>query len=696
MLQIPEIAMIEEILPVEELFYLAIREGNYKKPVYQMHKWWARRFGTVFRSILIASILPKATSEDIFWSKFYSKNDFSDLLILDPFMGGGTSIVEATKCNAKTVGVDIDPIAWFLTRKEIEKCDLDTLDNAFQKIQSAVAEQIKWFYKTTDRDGNSCEVIYCFWVDVLGCPVCNFDIHLHPHYYLSRSRNDTGDIAFCSHCYKVHPVPSNVNAFDCDECSYHNFVSKGTVTRGKYTCPNCSANGRILDALVSDIPPKKYLFAIEYENPSGKRQYKRADQMDLDLYNEAEGKLAEMWDTLPIPSEPIPTENRNDPRPVNYGYKFYHQLFNARQLLGLALILNEINRLEDQNAKEHLLLAFSDSLLGNNKLCSYAFDYQKLTPLFGIHAYNMVTRTVENNVWGTKFGRGSFSKCYEKMKRGKEYAQASYEFEYSTGNAKKIYTSEVIQAEVATNIEDWKKWNKQALLLNQSSTDLSGIASQTVDLVLTDPPYFDNLAYSELSDFFYAWIKNFLPHDDRWVAQNTPYQSALFARKDQPTGYVDFTKGLSQVFAECARVLKNQGLMVFTYHHRKVEAWQSISIALRTAGLVVTKVLPVRSEGTGAFHSSEGNIKWDSVIVCRKLEQRKTPLALEDLESKIATDWNKWVTRLSNLDEEFGNVDALSFALSTAVWEISKYRDLTDSAIKEILLYAENYAQFIT
>ncbi len=116
---------IEKDFPIEKLNEIARKEGNAKKPIYQIHKWWARRLGSVFRTILLTSFLPDEITEEEFWKNYYyKKTDLKEILgyspiILDPFMGGGTTIVEALRLGIKPIGIDINPVAWFVTKKEV-------------------------------------------------------------------------------------------------------------------------------------------------------------------------------------------------------------------------------------------------------------------------------------------------------------------------------------------------------------------------------------------------------------------------------------------------------------------------------------------------------------------------------------------------------------------------------------------------
>lgn len=96
-------------------------------------------------------------------------------------MGGGTSIIEATKCGFRTVGVDIDPVAWFITKNKLE-------------------ESIKSFYKTDLENGEFAEVIYHFWVDVIKCSDCNSTFEGHPHFKLYESHKKQYQVVFCPDC----------------------------------------------------------------------------------------------------------------------------------------------------------------------------------------------------------------------------------------------------------------------------------------------------------------------------------------------------------------------------------------------------------------------------------------------------------------------------------------------------------------
>src|SRR5207248_2621777 len=97
---IPDRCKLESDFPVEDLVPLAIREGNRKKPIYELHKWWARRLGSNFRMLILGALSSSRRSNATLWKYFYSDINVPSLTVFDPFMGGGTSIVEASKLGA--------------------------------------------------------------------------------------------------------------------------------------------------------------------------------------------------------------------------------------------------------------------------------------------------------------------------------------------------------------------------------------------------------------------------------------------------------------------------------------------------------------------------------------------------------------------------------------------------------------------
>ena len=162
------------------------------------------------------------------------------------------------------------------------------------------------------------------------------------------------------------------------------------------------------------------------------------------------------------------------------------------------------------------------------------------------------------------------------------------------------------------------------------------LPDKTVDLIVTDPPFFDNVHYSELADFFYSW-QQLAPRG----FINGSGTTRCPDKEAQDRDPVNFTKKLHSVFCECHRILKDSGLLIFTYHHSKKEGWQSVAKAVLKSGFFVMNSHPVKSEMSVATPKSQAKnpIQLDIIIVCRKnrtqIQRKKTEDILKTAEEKI-------------------------------------------------------------
>ncbi len=662
-------AFIERYFPIEQLNPVALGEGNSKKPVYRMHKWWARRLGSVFRTIIISTFSPDDESEASVWRKFCHGADLAGKVILDPFMGGGTTVVEALRLGGKVIGVDINPVAWFVSKQEISVVDLEALDAAFVELEQTVGRRIKTFYQTSCPAGHPAEVMYYFWVKTAACVRCGAQVRLFPNYELSR--RDHIHVCLCPQCLQIIETTEYNSRTTCHECGMVFDPRQGISGRGVFCCPHCNEKQKLLEAVErKGSALDMELHALEGYCETCGRFFKRIDAQDRNRWEQAKAEFEQHKDTLLFPRQPIPTEGRSDPRPVNHGYTHFWQMFNERQLLCLSLLLEHILRLPDQNIRELMLTAFSDCLNTNNMFCKYEVEWHKISLFFSLHAFHPIERPAENNVWGAAFGRGTFVKCFEKVRKAKVYCRQPYErlldmkgerYSQHTGD-------ERIEGQLVSAFEELTQTERAALLYCQSSEDLSFIPDKSVDAVITDPPYFDNVQYSELADFFYVWLRLALKDSYSWFEPELSNRPHEIVKNDKLGKTADFfNRGLRQVFTECRRVLRDDGLLVFTFHHNKVWAWEGLAQLLLDAGFYVSATPIVRSEGRGEVHSSEGNIRYDCILVCRK---RPAPFTQQNWSSLIASileDAVLWTRRTLESGMPVLEVDVFTIVMGKTV-----------------------------
>jgi putative DNA methylase len=194
---------IEVGFPIVEINRLAEPERNNFKPIYQMHKWFARRASCVFRAILLGALKPAmqpdGTATDLM-AEFHTPHDddpdTQGKVVLDPFMGGGTTVVEALRLGCKPIGVDLNPVAWFIVKNEIEPVDTNALKAAFQRLGSSpvewngrkpLRESLLELYRTEAAPGVEADVIYTFWVKHAICtdPMCKKEVPLFKDYVIA-------------------------------------------------------------------------------------------------------------------------------------------------------------------------------------------------------------------------------------------------------------------------------------------------------------------------------------------------------------------------------------------------------------------------------------------------------------------------------------------------------------------------------
>ncbi|MBM4322260.1 MAG: DUF1156 domain-containing protein [Deltaproteobacteria bacterium] len=245
---------IEVSFPIVEINRLAVPERNSFKPIYQMHKWFARRASCVFRAILLGSLKPAfkpdGTPTDLmeeFYKDHTNDPDTAGKTVLDPFMGGGTTVVEALRLGCKVVGIDLNPVAWFIVKTEVEPVDLESLQSAFERLaerpvdwneNKPLRETLLGLYRTEIEPGIEADVIYTFWVKHAVCtdPNCKQQVPLFEDYIIARKTPSVRyhhDVT-CPHCKKVYDWEIEVASLIADPPIMVS-ASRGSAGEGRPT-----------------------------------------------------------------------------------------------------------------------------------------------------------------------------------------------------------------------------------------------------------------------------------------------------------------------------------------------------------------------------------------------------------------------------------------------------------------------------
>ena len=607
--------------PFEHLSEIAELESWRKeihRPLYYLHKWWAHRLGSVFRAIVLGTF---SANGDLL-KLFYQPVDLQGVVVFDPFMGSGTTVGEALKLGARAIGRDINPVSYFMVRTALRRYSRHEVIKTFREIERDVAPELRRLYQARLSDGKIADVLYYFWVKTLPCPTCGERVDLFSTYIFARhaypSRYPKAH-AICPSCNTILALRYDAEEATCAKCGQQFNPQTGPAQGRSADCLHCKSTFSILEAVRRQgHPPTHRLYAKLILRPDGSKAYLPVDEYDLELYEEAQALLRKRRNPYPVvPIEP----GYNTNQILNHGYTHWHQMFNDRQLYCLSLLAERIRGIEDEGLRDLFTCLFSSILEFNNMFASYKGEGTgAVRPLFSHHILKPERMPIEANIWGTPKSSGSFSTLFERrILRALEYRENPFEIRVVRKNGKpvseKVYgLSRPLSLDLAHSFEEFRREGKPLYLScgDSSRTDLD---TASVDAVITDPPFFDNVHYSQLADFFYVWQRFILGGHGPFSPSSTRDPGEVQSEHAEV-----FTERLTAVFKECHRVLRPEGLLVFTYHHSREEGWRCVLEALMRAGFLITAAHPIKAEMAVAVPKSQARepIDLDVILVCRK------------------------------------------------------------------------------
>jgi adenine-specific DNA methylase len=363
--------------------------------------------------------------------------------------------------------------------------------------------------------------------------------------------------------------------------------------------------------------------------------------------------LEELWPRSAIPFGFMTGVSNGDIR-EGHGFTHWWTMFNPRQLLVHAQLLRAIagNESYRWETREYVLGAFQQYLRNQCMFTIWDAGYDKLVPMLSNNNFHPKATTVENCVF-PKLGRGNWTSSSDSLAETSRWSKYPWELvsnaylqEHAphiagevTGKSEKAYCGDAV--------------GNGATIICGSATDLSGVEDASHDLVVTDPPFGGLLHYSELSDFFYVWLRLVLKgrYPDYFTPEYTPKALEVVANRarepEDPDGF--YQRLLTQAWREAHRILKPGGLLAFTFHHSEDEPWVAVLESLFDAGFYLEAAYPIRSDetkGEGEFGSKK--IEYDIIHVCRKRTEEPTPVSWGRMRREVLQDVRQLQTVLEH------------------------------------------------
>ncbi len=676
-------AIEDSDFPFEHLSDIAELESWRKeinRPVYHIHKWWAQRLGSVFRAILLGAFAPKGSN---ILEMFYQPARLTEAVIFDPFMGSGTTVGETLKLGARVIGRDINPVAHFIVRNALGVHPRQKVVETFRAIERDIALAIRRFYRACLPEGGTADVLYYFWVKVIPCPKCEQPVDLFSSYIFAQhaypARHPEAH-ALCPHCGAINVLRYDAESTTCSACRKVFKLKAGPANGAKATCLGCGHIFPIAKTVQErGKPPVHRLYAKMVLRSDGSKEYLPADDYDLAVYNEASSLLRQRKHPYPVVAiEP----GYNTNQVLNYCYTHWHQMFNDRQLLCLSLLAERIRTIPDERLRDLFSCLFSGTLEFNNMFASFKGEGTgAVRHMFSHHILKPERAPLEANLWGTPKSSGAFSTLFEsRLLRALDYCENPFEIRLLYRNGKittdKVYgLSCTLGHDIAKTFAEFQ--DGKHLYLSCGDSAKTDLARESIDAIVTDPPFFDNVHYSQLADFFYVWQCYVLDRNNHNNSHST--RSLAEVQQSDPAA---FTERLCGVWTECHRVMRPDGLLVFTYHHSRAEGWRCILEALVKAGFGIVAVHPIKAEMSVAAPKQQANepIDLDIIIVCRKREATPGDLPhLPTLIDNAARQATEQVVRLNSSGRSLSRNDVRVILMAQIIRHLSWHPLLAES-----------------
>lgn len=725
---------IEESFPVKEVGIESAREKNIRHGhISTLHIWWARRPLASSRATNYAALIPAVSPGDK--KEFDKKRDFiinlskwenslnqtmiekarEDILkanngkppkVLDPFGGGGAIPLEALRLGCETYSNDYNPVAVLIQKctleypqkygkpfkiknnpstlfPELKKQEILDFDSKIitNRLLYDVEKWSNWVLKEAKKEigrfyppepDGSIPVGY-IWARTIPCqnPSCGAEIPLMRQFWLAKKKNKKVALFHYVEGKKVHfkivgdgyeTIPEGFNP------------AQGTVARAVVICPVC---GAVIDAkttrkLFREEKAGQRMIAVVLNKKNNQlrsrirgKVYRIAVDRDMEIYEEAKiclkekrEKLRREWGIDPIPDEAMNIKDPNTVAGRGYGFTKWGDLFNHRQKLALISFVNIMKNACKEIQKEAIDDEYSRAVisylaLGVDRIAIYQTTF----------GYWHNTRELVN----PGMGRQALVMTWD-------YAEGNP----FNGNANWESAINWI-LKVIIHCSEFKIISK---IVTQFSATSLPYPDKFFDAVFTDPPYYDNINYAELSDFFYVWLKRTIGdlYPELFATPLVPKSQEIVANPIRQNGKnkakVFFESMLKKSFQEIFRVLKPNGIVTIVYAHKSTSGWETLINSLLDSGLVVTGTWPINTEMATKVKAHETASLMSSIyIVARKMEREPTGF-YNNIKEELKTYLYEKLERLWT--EGISGADFFIAAIGSAIEIFGKYEKVID------------------
>lgn len=734
---------IEKIMPVKLLNQQVYYEhgGN---PFKGLHRWYSRKPLSFSRASVLASLLPADISMEEFKYllglhpekdgillkkkeaiKLYQTPPTSRIIekleeycekvwgkkkpvVLDAFAGGGSIPFEAARYGLNVLASDLNPVAVVTMKAAMEYplkfgADLQQdIDKWVKFVGDEAEKRLAEFFPSNEGE----TVQNYLWAHTVVCPHCESVVPLSPNWWLSKTSNYAGkgkERKVTSDWYAVKPIPNpeekrvdfelikgskgKGTTIETDDGEYDPTIPN-TISRGVGKCPNCNTviENEYICSPSQESKLGHQLYAVAYKEDKSSLQFRIPTDLDLKSIDLAEKKIAEKvieWENISLISHEATPTNPQYSMIRNYGIVEWSQCFNLRQLLTLVTyveIINEVKSklyLEDEPQKVEAITTYLALVLDrcadkNSLLSGWVSGRISVQRASTQHALNLMWNYPETN--------GS-SRLW--IECADVFASDYYQL------------CALLDTTSKSTIQGLEQHSPKSIQINAASTDsLFHIPDNSVDSIVTDPPYYGTVPYADLSDFFYVWQKRTLgdifpdlfwselTDKDREAVAN-PSRFRNMGTSPEELAKQDYEAKMQLAFSEYYRVLRDDGVMTVQFNHKESGAWDVLTKSLIDAGFEITASWAVSTENPQNLHQAKKNSVSSTVLlVCRKRDPDAEQAWWDDLRPEVA---NLVEQRAPEFEEnDITGIDLYLSAFGSALNVFSRSYPILDSSGEEV------------
>lgn len=517
-------------------------------PPLSTFRWWARRTGAVNDAIIEAA-------EQHFGAR--------RLRIVDPFAGGGTIPLVARRRGHEVYAQDLNPWAAAGIQQMLELPLPESLAQARDDLQALVKPLLTAAYATVMSDGCDGFLIHTYRVAVGCCSNCGASQRQFPYSLLTlKYRKERGRPEAFLACRAGHVFEGDVDSAPCcPECGRTVDPYEILTPRRRVTCTSCGHS----ESLSQRDPQSWSWEPVLVERTDGKRR-------EFDFPTASEFRQAEEGWKPSLKLGAIPPGSETSVL-LRHGFRDWSDLFPLRQRVVMETLLDLCPKTSsDDNVVAALRMAIVGTAEFAGHLSRWDRFYLKCNDATAGHRFNFSTFVPEINVWGhNSLGRGTFSRRILAM-----------------SNASRWLGLEIPRAS-----QEYATSDPLLTVRCGDSAQMKDAADSSFDLVLTDPPYHDDVHYGELSLLFRSWAGMSVEELDGEASTNHV--------KGINTSQEEYSASLVRIFEECNRVLQESGRLIFSYANLNLGAWRSLFHALSIAGFTSVSCVSVHSENETDF-----------------------------------------------------------------------------------------------